>query len=76
MAIDHARKKHNSKQLHANGGIKYSMPPSTPPPGPQGPNGWYGNGGGGGMYGGGMYHGGAFRGSMFGNGGGMGSGFI
>jgi hypothetical protein len=40
MAIDHARKKHNSKQLHANGGIKRSMPPPTPPSGPQRPNGW------------------------------------
>jgi hypothetical protein len=69
MTIEHAHKKHNCKQLRANGGIKRSMPPPTPPPGLLGPNGWYGNGGG-------MYHCGAFRGSMFGNGGGMGSGFI
>jgi len=74
MAIDHARKKHNSKQVHANGGIKRTPPP--PGPGPQGPNGWYGNGpngggmNGGGMYGGGMFHGGTFGGGMYGNGGG------
>jgi len=75
MAIDHARKKHNSKQVHANGGIKRTPPP-PPGPGPQGPNGWYGNGpngggmNGGGMYGGGMFHGGTFGGGMYGNGGG------